>query len=148
MNTTFSIRRKQEIDFIAMLNKGLEQIQVKFTKTWRLSSKNYLQEYFITKSKYIQLFKITWSNSFTCVVFLSSHQIPSSKICLWSFATNCPLFSKITVWFICSFFKLENLPIYKMDAQIKPLLQLTKNVPLLSEWLKMSEWFENSLKFV
>ena len=59
MSTTFSIHRKQEIDFIAMLNKGLEQRQVKFTKTSRLSFKNYLQEYFITKSKYIQLFRIT-----------------------------------------------------------------------------------------
>ena len=33
MNTVFSIRKKQKIGFIATLNEGIEQLQVKYTKT-------------------------------------------------------------------------------------------------------------------
>ena len=33
MNTVFSIRTKQEIGFITTLNKGLEKLEVKYSKT-------------------------------------------------------------------------------------------------------------------
>ena len=33
MNTVFSIRKKQEIGFITMLNGGIEQLDVKYSKT-------------------------------------------------------------------------------------------------------------------
>ena len=33
MNTVFAICKKQEIDFITTLNKGLQKLKVKYTKT-------------------------------------------------------------------------------------------------------------------
>ena len=53
MNTTFSVRKKQKL---ITLNHGLEQLQVKYSKTWRLSFKKlftriYCYYYYCSKAR-------------------------------------------------------------------------------------------------
>ena len=53
MNTTFSVRKKQKL---ITLNRGLEQLQVKYSKTWRLSFKKlftriYCYYYYCSKAR-------------------------------------------------------------------------------------------------
>lgn len=91
MNATFLIRKKQELAFIVPLGKGLQQLKVKYTKTWRyFLTKNYLQqETFVYESKLTLLMALE-------VLFLSSDFIFSTWNVLLALTKICLCFKKAT----------------------------------------------------